>query len=518
MDHFPAVANAIKSFSEKFNRFYVTGGVVRDFYLNKYHDFCFLANHDIDIISEMNLDEVKLILPKAFYTNQDKLTLSFFHKGLLFDIVSSGNLPIEEELKRRDITINSLAWYCENGKFDLETPCDPSGGLPDLRYRVLRCIRTQNFRDDPVRLLRIFRFQSLYGFEIEDSTLQGVEETAVLIETVAKERIIKEFRKMLEGSHLVKALRTLKRTALFGHLFKDLEPSFDFMHQDSHHYAESVFEHTLRVVENCENNESARFAALFHDTGKMAVFEVHRKLGQAIGRIHYLQHEKKSCVLLSDFAEKYCFPEKVKKEALQMVKYHMLPLDSLKSLKKAAVEFRSVEAFDRFIRLVIADKKACNPDFEQSQTGNLFINNAEKVRNMYPLIKQNHELFSGEFLISVGFLPCPAFGLMIDYLKKKAFQKDFVVDETMAVHFLEKAFYYRGKYSELYYKKHFFHRKVEYYTQGKIIGLLEGDTEMKIPTELFELQYVKEENLTACLTTESVAGGTAVKSYIFYSS
>jgi poly(A) polymerase len=170
---------------------------------------------------------------------------------------------IETDLSRRDFTINAMAMRLP----DL-TPVDPFGGMRDLSSRRVRTpVEPEtSFRDDPLRMLRAFRFASQLDFKIDREVLDAITELKDLIGTVSAERIRDELTHLLLGRSPKRALELAEPTGLTDLFLPELGALK--LEQDPVHRHKDVFHHTLAVVEQTHPEERLRLAALLHDIGK----------------------------------------------------------------------------------------------------------------------------------------------------------------------------------------------------------------------------------------------------------
>jgi poly(A) polymerase len=170
---------------------------------------------------------------------------------------------VTTDLSRRDFTINAMAVRLP----DL-APVDPFGGRVDLDARLLRTPSDpeDSFTDDPLRMLRAFRFASELEFQIDDSVLEAIARLKNEIKTVSAERIRDELSKLLVGAAPAKALEQAEATGLTQLFLPEL--SSLKLEQDPVHRHKDVFSHTLAVIERTPPVEELRLAALLHDIGK----------------------------------------------------------------------------------------------------------------------------------------------------------------------------------------------------------------------------------------------------------
>jgi len=205
-----------------------------------------------------------------------------------FEVDFDHTLPVEEDLKRRDFTINALAREIPSGII-----IDPYGGRIDLEKRILRIVSDLSFSDDPLRMLRGVQFAARFGLTVESETLKAMTDQAHLIETISPERIAEELNKLLEkASKPSEGFRLMKSTGLLKYVLPELASTID-VEQPGGYHRWDVFEHTLRVIDEAPPGLVLRLAALFHDVGKPrtrqliengATFYGHDKLGQKMAK------------------------------------------------------------------------------------------------------------------------------------------------------------------------------------------------------------------------------------------
>lgn len=170
---------------------------------------------------------------------------------------------IQTDLSRRDFTVNAMAV-----RLPALEPVDPFGGMKDLSKRRLRTpIEPEaSFRDDPLRMLRAFRFASQLDFKIDRGVLDAITELRDLIKSVSAERIRDELTRLLFGEAPKRALELADSTGLTDLFLPELGALK--LEQDPVHRHKDVFHHTLAVVERTVPEERLRLAALLHDIGK----------------------------------------------------------------------------------------------------------------------------------------------------------------------------------------------------------------------------------------------------------
>jgi len=226
---------------------------------------------------------------------------------------------ITEDLSRRDFTVNAMAIRIPVEENDLPEMIDPFGGLADLGAQVLRTPMDPevSFGDDPLRMLRLFRFMSTLGFEADEDVLRSVVELKERLQIVSAERIRNEFDKLMTGADVVDALTSLVETGLANEFIPEI-PALA-VEQDPHHKHKDVLAHTIAVVGKASPRLRLRLAALFHDIGKPAT----REFGKVGVTFHH--HEVVGARMTRKRMQELRYPNDIAKDTSQLVFLHMRP-------------------------------------------------------------------------------------------------------------------------------------------------------------------------------------------------
>lgn len=217
---------------------------------------------------------------------------------------------LEEDLKRRDFTINAMAWDQETGLVD------PFGGQRDLKAGIIRCVGEpqERFGEDALRILRGLRFGAMLGFSIDPATEQAMFQQKELLKKVSAERVQTELNRLLTAPHGVEMLRRYRE--IFEVWLPELSPMFDHpQHNPYHRY--DVWEHTLHVMEATSPRLELRLAALLHDIGKPQVFWRDEK---GIG--HFWGHNENSFTLAQEILKRLKYDRHTRETVLTLVQYH----------------------------------------------------------------------------------------------------------------------------------------------------------------------------------------------------
>jgi tRNA nucleotidyltransferase (CCA-adding enzyme) len=210
-----------------------------------------------------------------------ELSTGLGHKD--FSVTFEPNLKIEDDLMRRDFTINAMAISLDNDEL-----IDPFGGQLDLKNKVIRMVSANSFLEDPLRMLRAVQFAARFEFEIEPDTFSAMKKHAPLIESVSSERITEELNKMLVRADRPSiGFRLMQSSGLLKYILPEIEEMVG-VDQPGGYHKYDVFEHTLYTIDAAPKALQVRLAALFHDvskpgtrrvTGDKATFYGHEKLG-----------------------------------------------------------------------------------------------------------------------------------------------------------------------------------------------------------------------------------------------
>jgi tRNA nucleotidyltransferase/poly(A) polymerase len=173
------------------------------------------------------------------------------------------DLPVEDDLIRRDFTVNAMALALDTNEL-----VDPLHGMVDLQSKTLRMTSSASFEEDPLRMLRAVQFAARFGFAIEPGTLEAMTANHELIRSVSEERIAEELTKLLvQAERPSEGFRIMQRTGLLREILPELEACVG-VDQPGGYHRYDVFEHTLHCIDVCPAVLHLRLAALFHDINK----------------------------------------------------------------------------------------------------------------------------------------------------------------------------------------------------------------------------------------------------------
>ena len=171
---------------------------------------------------------------------------------------------IKEDLSRRDFTINALAYNERVGLIDY------FNGADDIKNKIIRCVGNadKRFKEDALRMLRAVRFSCQLNFDIHENTYTAIKNNYKLINNISSERIRDELCKILSSENPSKGLEILRDTKLLDIILPEINALYNFSPKCTNHNR-NVFTHTLKVIDNTDNDLLLRLSALFHDVGKL---------------------------------------------------------------------------------------------------------------------------------------------------------------------------------------------------------------------------------------------------------
>ena len=332
---------------------YAVGGCVRDACLG-------LTPHDYDLCTSALPEQTEEIFQnhRLILAGKKHGTVAVVIKGEVVEITTFRTegtyadnrhpdwvefVPnVEEDLARRDFTVNAMAYSPTRGY------ADPFGGREDLEKGILRAVRDpgERFTEDSLRILRGIRFASRFRLEIEAETEKAMAQLAPLMENLARERVFEELSKMLPT---LTAEEVVRYSPILAAVIPELAPLMGF-DQCSPHHAYDLMTHVAHVVAQVPEDVTLRWAALLHDVGKVPTFT-----RDETGRGHFYGHAKESAVMADGILRRLKAPNDLRQRVVLLIEKHMTrPLADKKFLRRQ-LSAMSWEAFTQLLYLQHAD-------------------------------------------------------------------------------------------------------------------------------------------------------------------
>ena len=322
---------------------------------------------------------------------------------------------IEQDLSRRDFTINALAYSQKSGITDLFE------GKKDLDNRIIRCVGNpeKRFDEDALRILRALRFASVLDFEIEKDTAAAIHAMKGLLDEISAERIREELLKLLCGKGVVRILDGFGD--VIAQIIPEISQEFGFLQNNPHH-AYDVYTHTIKAVENIRENRVLRLVMLLHDIGKPTVFKADEN---GIG--HFKKHQSVGADMADKILKRLRFDNKTRVYVVNQIAEHD---NRFPPTRKCVRRFVSQHGFDFFfehLEIRLADTMAQSDYCRENKLFEL----EEKKRIGLELISENAKLSLGELeingrhLIDMGFLQGKNLKIILESCLER------VVDESL---------------------------------------------------------------------------------------
>lgn len=357
---------------------YAVGGSVRDMLMGR-------PTHGWDFTTSAKPEEILKLFPDSFYDNQFgtvgikmpddvfEVTTYRSEKGYKDhrhpDVVVWGK-TLEEDLSRRDFTINAIA-------YDGKEFIDPYHGQEDLKNKIIRAVGEPNKRieEDALRMMRSVRIASELGFMIEPATLAAIKTNATLITDISAERVHDELLRILASPFAADGVLLLKQTGLLKIIIPELDAAFEIGQKSpERHHIYDVGTHSVMAMKLCPSKDPVvRLATLLHDIGKVPTYKVDEK-----GIVTFYNHEMVSTKLTKHILARLRFSNKDTERILTLIRWHQFTVD----------ERQTDSALRRFIRHV---GKENLPDMLALRTGDRLGGGAAETSWRMELFKKRLE-------------------------------------------------------------------------------------------------------------------------------
>jgi len=395
---------------------YAVGGCVRDALLGR-------EPADWDITTSASPMEVKMLFPRTIDTGIHHGTVTVMIGRDGFEVTTyrvdgeyedcrhpkevQFTKSLIEDLKRRDFTINAMAYNEEQGLVD------EFDGMGDLRRGIIRCVGNarERFTEDALRMLRAVRFSAQLDFMLEERTKAEIGKLCGRIQRVSAERIQAELVKLLVSSHPEK-IRDVWETGIT----RIILPEFDACMacaQDNPHHIYSVGEHTIHALQEIDADKVLRLTVLLHDFGKPAV-----KTTDERGTDHFHGHQAVSQELAEAIMKRLKFDNDTIRQVKKLVYYHDYhPALTCAGVRRAMYKIGE-ELFPLYLKVQRADILAQNPETQEHKLADL-----AEMKRLYKRILKEQSCFTlkqlavtGNALMDAGIPAGPELGNILNYL------------------------------------------------------------------------------------------------------
>ena len=352
------VQNIIKKFKDKEFQIFVVGGAVRDLLMGK-------EAHDFDFTTDAKPEEILKLYPKGFYDNKfgtvgipvgkEVFEVTTMRKeGLYKDsrhpIDVSWTNKVEEDLARRDFTINAIALS------DSEI-VDPYQGQNDIKDKIVKAVGdpSSRFQEDALRLMRAIRIATQLEFEIDEKTFQAIKKNANLIKDIAWERIRDELFKILESKNAYEGALQLKKSNILQIILPELEKCFGIVQEGpKHDRVYDIGEHSLLSLKFTPSTDPlVRFAALLHDIGKVPTVKK-----DIDGNVTFYNHDLAGGKIVLEIGKRFNLSNKQTDKLYKLVRWHMFSVseDQTDAAIRRFIKNVGLENIDSIITVRVGDR------------------------------------------------------------------------------------------------------------------------------------------------------------------
>lgn len=384
---------------------YAVGGCIRDSILGKEPD-------DWDITTSAKPEEVKMLFDRTIDTGiqHGTVTVMIGKEGFEIttyridgkyedsrhpkDVTFTSNL--KEDLRRRDFTINAMAYNSKDGLIDLYE------GVQDMKQGLIRCVgdAEERFMEDALRMMRAVRFSAQLGYAIEENTKKAIRKLAPTIQNISAERIRTELVKLMTSAH-PDFFRIAYETGITAQVF----PEFDICmetEQNNPHHCYSVGEHILHTLSYVENDKVLRLAMLFHDIGKPRTLTIDEE-----GITHNHGHAAVGEELTVRILKRLKFDNDTIDKVKKLVRYHDRKIETNAKSVRRAVSDIGEDIFPLLFSVKYADIMA-QSEYQRDEK----LSELETLKSIYGRIIEEKNCLSlkdlavtGGDLIAAGMKP-----------------------------------------------------------------------------------------------------------------
>lgn len=397
---------------------FLVGGSVRDSILGR-------PIHDYDITTSATPDEMMEVFKdkRIIETGLQHGTITIVIDGEPYEVTTyriDGNYSdsrrpdkvtftksLEEDLKRRDFTINAMAYNDEVGLVD------PFNGMEDIEYYKIRCVgrAEDRFSEDALRILRAIRFASQLGFVLEPDTDWNISKMYKNLENISIERINSEFCKIAASSDF--CVQMVLYHEVFSLFIPEIKNMFGFQQNNPYHIYD-VWNHTVHAIEYCESDDLVtRLSVFFHDIGKPHCYQ-----DSEDGIRHFKGHGRVSADMADKIMKRLRFDNDTREKVVELVYYHDATFEVGKKYIKRWLNKIGEDQFRRLLNVRRADIKAQAYIEQESR-----LQKIDNIEYILEKVLQKDECFSlkdlavnGKDLIEIGYKPGKEIGNTLNCL------------------------------------------------------------------------------------------------------
>ena len=435
---------------------FLVGGYLRDLFLGKRgKDYDFTLSKDASPSIVLIEEALGLHFFKVGKKERNTVTYRTIQEGLSIDLAFLQGETIEEDLRKRDFTINAMAFSLRDETFHMV-----GGSLEDLGRKLIRTVSDVSIDHDPLRMLRAVRyFCTLEGFMIDENLVREISSKKDQIKKIPGERIKEELDRILLSPFAFAGIRFLYESTLLLTLFPEFGELKNLGQGEYHHL--NVLPHILLVIEKVswavewvvsrgtkisfvgEDWLALHYAVLFHDIGKRDTYSEDEK-----GRVHFYFHESHSCQRAEEIMDRLRFSNELKNRILHLVLHHMRILNLPGGSKEGALK-RLVNQIGEDTPLLVlhtlADKEASR-GILSIQIDEVVESHCVRIIELFKEKDLIHPppLINGQDVIALGYSPGPKIGQILNLFRQKQVEGE-IKNREEALRMLKEEFGIEGK-------------------------------------------------------------------------
>lgn len=401
---------------------YAVGGCVRDSLLGR-------EPNDWDITTNAVPMQTKELFHRTIDTGIAHGTVSVLIHGCTYEVTTyridgeyedsrhpkqvEFTTSLVEDLKRRDFTINAMAYNDRTGIVD------EFGGISDLQKGIIKCVGNprERFDEDALRIMRAVRFAAQLGYFIEENTKSAMAEFAPRLRNISAERINVELTKLLVSDN-PGFIRIAFETGIMDEILPELSILMN-IGQNNPHHCYSVGEHIIHSVENTVSDKVLRYAMLFHDIGKGST-----KTTDENGVDHFRGHALVSADMTGRICRRLKFDNDTMDKVKKLVEYHDISIEPEEKYVRRVMNKLGPELFEKLLQVKTADFMA-QSEYKRAEKEQ----DIERLRELFDIIEARQDCISiknlaitGADLINAGYEQGPLIGEILSRLLEKVLE------------------------------------------------------------------------------------------------
>ncbi len=433
------VLTVYKTLKEKGYDVYFVGGCVRNLLMK-------IPVKDWDVTTNATPQQIQEVFPDSFYDNAfgtvgvplgidaDKTVIEITtfrseseYKDHRHPEKITWGKTIEEDLARRDFTMNAVALRFTQGKPDNFEIVDPYKGQEDIKNKIIRAVGDPKlrFKEDALRLMRAIRFATTLSFTIEEKTFQELTNDGPLLQNISAERIHDELMKIMASKYAYDGIMLLKNTGLLEYIIPELLKGIDVSQvRPGRHHTEDVFTHNILSLKLCPSIDPiVRFATLIHDIGKPYVIGKDEQ-----GLVTFYNHEIVGAKIAREICDRLRFSKKDRDKIVTLIRWHMFTVEehTTDASVRRFIRRVGVENIRDMIDLRIADRLGSGTETAESWRLKLFKKRVEEQLAPAPFSINDLAIDGNDIMKELQTKP----GKQIGTILQKLFEE---VDEDLSL-------------------------------------------------------------------------------------